>query len=204
MIPGIPCNINFFKNSLNTQEVDLFAKQIAEFLKELHATPLSIIKECKIEQISSSEALKIFKSNTQKHVINKLTKEEQILVKNFFENFLTLIKDSPMEGLTHGDLNWDHLLISESNKTLQGIIDFTDVVFSDIAVDFSGLWIYGESFVKKVINFYAPAADANLLERSKLYYKKVALVLMIESQKGTTFTYEEGYSMFIDRFIGKN
>jgi len=69
--------------------------------------------------------------------------------------------------VAHKDLSDDHILIDPVKGELTGIIDFADAGFSHPALDFSGLWRYGEAFVREVAGHYRGNMDEDFLARSR-------------------------------------
>ncbi len=75
---------------------------------------------------------------------------------------------SPTDCIIHSDLTDDHLLLSPTGNI--GIIDFSDAVIWDPAVDFAFLWSYGDWVPQYVFDQCSHIKDAGILSRSYWHY----------------------------------
>ncbi|MDH4330352.1 MAG: aminoglycoside phosphotransferase family protein, partial [Candidatus Moranbacteria bacterium] len=166
-------------SKLSTKEKVFMAKQLAYFLNDLHSIPLGIARKCGVVEENDLEEYENFKAEVVKYLFPKLKKQEIEDVKNFLE-ILKEIYPIKKKVLAHGDLARNNFLMI--NGKVSGIIDFSDMTINDPALDFNDLWDYGEDFVKSVYAKYKNK-DKNLIYRSKLYYKKNCLRLMIIALK---------------------
>jgi len=88
----------------------------------------------------------------------------------------------------------------DRKKRKVSVIDFSDCILGDPAVDFAGLHEYGLDFVKRVLSLYGCEKDEHMLHRSLLYFKRIPLFLMNDALQGWHCTFEEGYKMFKKHF----
>lgn len=89
--------------------------------------------------------------------------------------------------ILHGDLAPDHLLFDPSRGQLTGIIDFADVEIGDPAIDFAGLWDYGEPFADETLEAYGGVVDRELRERSRFMGRVLGAEIMYDILQGKTF-----------------
>ena len=94
----------------------------------------------------------------------------------------------------HSDLAPDHLLFDPSRGELTGIIDFADVEIGDPAIDFAGLWDYGEPFADETLESYRGVVDPELRERSRFMGRVAGAEIMYDILQGKTFpeTFADG------------
>lgn len=186
---------------LNAKEKGFMAKQLSDFLNDLHSTSLEIAKKYGAEEENDLEEYKNFKTEVAKYLLPKLKKQEIEDVKNFLK-IMKAIYPIKNKVLTHGDLARNNFLMK--NGKISGIIDFSDMTINDPAIDFNDLWDYGEKFVKGVYDKYKKK-DECLLYRSKIYYKKNCLRLMIIAlrYKLSPLSYKDTYKLFGEIFYSK-
>ncbi len=87
----------------------------------------------------------------------------------------------------------DRIFVDPQERTLTGIIDFTDVEIADPTLDFAGMWDYGEGFVQMVSGYYANKTDKDFLSRSEFpeLAHNVGNMLEIANREGLLVTFEE-------------
>jgi hypothetical protein len=78
----------------------------------------------------------------------------------------------------------DHIFINPERGEITGIIDFADTEFSDRALDFAGMWYYGDSFPQQVLNHYTLKTGADFLKRSKFPVLVHMVGNMLELEEG--------------------
>jgi len=101
--------------------------------------------------------------------------------------------------LVHSDLRWEHILWDSRSKQIN-IIDSSDRTLGDGAIDFVGLLEYGAEFTEKVFALYSGKKDDQMLRRAQLYFKRIPLWIITDSMHGSPCTFEQGYTMFKERF----
>lgn len=198
LIRGKECRPWIYKK-MNESQKNKFTKDIAHFLKELHSTPASIIRKNHVQIEDTKAQFKKLELDCRRFIYPKLTNKDIYTIKSFLNKLEVSLWKIAIKTLNHGDLTWEHIFIDKKTLKLTGIIDFSDASYGDYAVDFAGLWDYGPKFVKGVCEFYKDV-DSFLLERSKLYHKRVALIIMVESQRSKHCSFKSGYNLFHQRF----
>lgn len=181
-----------------SSEKENFAKQMADFLTDLHSTPNSAISKFNINTENPDKDYNDLVSSTKKILFPRLNKEEVSTIQNYFNELKIALDQSNYSNvLIHNDLTWKHILWDKSKIN---IIDFSDREFGDPASDFAGLWEYGQKFVKRVYELYKGKKDDQLLYRSQLYFKRIPLSEMKGAIKGYPCSFDEGYQMFRKRY----
>ena len=197
MLNGRELKSSHYKR-LTAEEKEKFAKQMADFLTDLHSTPNSAISKFNISVDNPSKDYKELANNTKKFLFPRLNKKEVLAIQNYLgELKIALDQINYSNVLTHNDLSWEHILW-DKNKV--NIIDLSDRSFGDPASDFTGLWEYGQKLVNRVYELYKGKKDEQLLHRSQLYFKRIPLFIMKDALDGYPCTFKEGYEMFRKRY----
>ncbi len=166
---GEPLTIKDFKK-LNSSQQNKIAKQLSNFLNELHTFSTSTAKKHGVSVAWSEKEARNYYSNQIETVYKKLQTKDQKLLKNIFETYCSdKIKNDFKKTVVHQDLTSDHILIDKKTNKVTGIIDLGNIQISDPAEDFSKLWEYSEKFVDKVLNDYH-SKDKQLKSRSYRWY----------------------------------
>ncbi|MDP4008307.1 MAG: aminoglycoside phosphotransferase family protein [Candidatus Peregrinibacteria bacterium] len=198
MVGGRELTASRFRR-LSASEKDTIAKQLAEFISTLHATPKSIITKYNVRTENQEEEYKILVRDVKKLLFPRLRKREIQAIEEYFAELKDALDHKYSNALTHNDLAWAHILWDSKNKQVN-IIDFSDRAFGDPAIDFSGLFEYGTKFVEKVFKLYSGKKDKHMLKRSQLYFKRIPLSIMKNSMQGRPVTFEQGYRKFKKTF----
>ena len=117
----------------------MIAKQIAEFLTELHSVKISAPERFELKEFKKlqKDAKKILPGHN---------------FDSFFSELKIIFKTPHNKVLIHGDFSPDNIIIK--NGKLAGVIDFTDRAIHDPAFDFIFLWDFGREFVEAVHAHY--------------------------------------------------
>lgn len=158
-------------NDLEENKRKAIAKQIGAFLSVLHSTPINLTKEAGFQEESggywwSQHHKRETLEKLKEKVFPKLSREDVEWVEHQFQEYLALSFSFDLTVI-HSDLTADHILIDPVQGGVTGIIDFGDIEFSDPAIDFSGLWAYGNDFPEQTLSHYTGKVSNNFLERSK-------------------------------------
>ena len=188
---------------LYASEKEIVAKQLAEFVTAVHATPKSVIKKFHVKSYNQQKLYEELVRNTKKLVFPRLPKKDAQLVESYLVELKNALGHDFPKALVHNDLTGEHILWDAKNKQIN-IIDFSDRAFGDPASDFAGLLEYGLKFTKHVFDLYCGKKDDYMLNRSQLYFKRIPLYVMKDSLQGFPCTFEQGYQMFKKRFGAQN
>jgi aminoglycoside phosphotransferase (APT) family kinase protein len=159
-LPGVPGDL---AEMVDRPQV---ARQLGLFLDTLHTYPLNRAGEAGVREERDMVA----------HWRNKAFDGLKKIVEfeadtHRLQQYLTSNSPSPFEGtlkLVHNDLWADHILINPQSGAVSGVIDWGDTAIGDPAVDFAGLYTwYGESWLKRVLEFYPGALDSEVISRAR-------------------------------------
>ena len=156
-------------NSFTATEQENLAKDIALFIKEMHALKLPDIKDLEIN------VLEDYKSDydyLKENIYPLLPIESQNYLDNLYKSILNnenMINYKKV--LCHNDLSCNHILVKD-NK-LSGIIDFGDVAITDADKDFVYLLEQsdeeiGREFGLKVLKYYNQTSVESAVWKSDL------------------------------------
>lgn len=148
---------------------ETIARQLSQFLTELHAVSLVNARRLGVIDIDRSKDIKRWRHRVRQ-IYPSLSNAEATLIESYFDEFLTNI-EYPQKVVTHNDLFDEHIILDPDRRRLSGIIDFSDRSIGDPAADFAGLWEFGPQFLKHVYHHYHGPKDDKLLYRSLLSYK---------------------------------
>jgi len=202
MIKGRPMKKKEF-DLLSSNEKELVVKQIAIFLSFLHKTPLKIAEQHNVREADTLKMYKELIKNTEKYIFPRISKKNQSLVKDYFEELKNYLK-LPNKVLTHGDLYGHNIFLAQNKGIISGIIDFGDVKVYDGAIDFTDLWLYGKDFVLDVYKHYKGPKDKDFLKRSMMYYRRTPLLVMITRLQNTNGSVKKAEKMFKNIFLNKD
>jgi len=188
-----------YYKKLPTSDKERVARQLADFLTTLHATPKSVITKYNIRREDSRKEHNGLVRDTRKYLSPRLNKKENLAIEQFLLDLKATFKHDYSEVLVHNDLIWEHILWNDKNKQVN-IIDFSDRSVGDPAIDFAGLWEYGRKLTNRVYELYQGKKDDGLLHRSQLYSKRIPLYVMKGVIDGYPSTFKEGHQMFRERF----
>ena len=194
MVRGQELTTSRFRK-LSASDKDTLAKQLAEFISTLHATPKSIIAKYNVQSENQEKEYQILVGDVKKLLFPRLKKQEIQAIKEHFTQLKDTLNHKYSNVLIHNDLAWPHILWDGKNKQVN-IIDFSDRALGDPAIDFGGLFEYGLKFAEKVFKLYSRGKNKQMLERSQLYFKRIPLSIMKNSLRGQPVSFEQGYKRF--------
>ncbi|MDP4284887.1 MAG: aminoglycoside phosphotransferase family protein [Bacteroidota bacterium] len=158
---------------------------LSEFLSKLHATNLSMIKECNLEIVNLEEEYSDDFKNIQQLIFPYIHRHQCLLIDQFFTTYLGNPENFEYTpALIHNDFSTDHILYEISTKKINGIIDFGDSAIGDPYYDFKYLLdSFGASFIEDIFRFYQHANQK--INWRKLYFFSLAnkLQIIVESIK---------------------
>lgn len=197
IVPGHELTLSLFQ-TLTASEKESAAQQIAGFLTILHATPKAITDQFEVRVEDEKSNYLELKANARELLHHRMNEDEVGQVENLLNELQARLDDIYERSLIHCDLTSEHILWDLEKKHIN-IIDFSDRAIGDPAVDFAGLFEYGEKYAERVYDLYGGNKDGNLLRRAKLYFQRIPISIMIDSIKGFPCTFEEGYQMLLER-----
>ena len=102
------------------------------------------------------------------------------------------ISDVRCNSLCHQGSN---ILWNDKNDSIS-IIDFSDRFLGDPAHDFARFFEYGDDFVRQIYEVYAGPKDSNLIERGRLFYKRLSIELMVDSFLTDKISFKKAKAFF--------
>ncbi len=183
------------------------AAQLAGFITALHRTPPSVTKRCRVRRENTWRYFNRFVRNVKRLLFpsRDLTKNDKQLIKRFLielRSALKIYEKNKRKVLIHRDLTYIHILWDDLKKRIN-IIDFSDRVLGDPAGDFTELFEYGPRFAEKVFLLYKGKKDEHMLDRARLYFKRLPILFMIDSLTRFHCSFKENCALFRKRFIVK-
>jgi aminoglycoside phosphotransferase (APT) family kinase protein len=173
--------------AMATDKRKRISAQLGQFLTALHGLPIEIATEAGFEpdywwsQPNTANRYDLIRSTLEPH----LDAAEIGWLDDQFAWYLS--RRIPKRAvILHGDLAPDHLLFDPWQGELTGIIDFADVEIGDPAIDFAGLWDYGERFADEALESYRGLVDPELRERSRFMGRVAGAEIMYDILQGKT------------------
>ena len=157
--------------SFTENEKDSLAKNIAEFLRALHA--VDIPEELKDLEDDFIEGLRIDYEDIHSLVYDTLSAQAKEFTNNYYQNALNNDDYKAVRtALIHNDLSCNHIVIDDNNNAA-GIIDFGDVAITDVDLEFVYLFEdseeeIGSDFGKRVLKYYCHENEERLMKKIKL------------------------------------
>ena len=159
-VPGIP----LYRHTLlraDTAMQDLLAHELATFLQQLHAIPLSDVPSSPWQTATPPESRRVFYERRlaalEQHIYPLLWADQKAWISDLFAP----VRDSRVDldaftpVLIHRDLAAYHILHMPQTGDLAGVIDFGTAGAGDAATDWGCLInTYGEQFVRRMHQVY--------------------------------------------------
>jgi aminoglycoside 2''-phosphotransferase len=161
MIPGKPLWMEAFTAITEPKVRQRMAVQLGVFLHELHYLPIQKISP-QLPPVDTYAEWADLYQRIQVRLFPYMRPEARREVARHFEDFL----DDPsvyrfQPALRHGDFGTGNLIFDPEVLSIVGIIDFGGAGIGDPAVDFAGLYNYGEAFYQHCYSVY-PAMEQAL------------------------------------------
>ncbi len=172
--------------SWSREEKTRAAKDIAAFLKALHALPADVAdKKFNLPKASLGKWIPVWKRTYKQFAEPLLNAEERKTSERMLSAFSEpMFKNTP-KTLIHYDLYCEHIIADPERHRITGIIDFSDSAIGDPAADIAKSWEYGKDFVLEVRKHYGPvSADPDMLKRSLAYYQRAQIAWVRYAAKG--------------------
>ena len=157
--------------SFTENEKDSLAKNIAEFLRTLHA--VDIPEELKDLEDDFIEGLRIDYEDIHSLVYDTLSVQAKKFTDDYYQNALNNDDYKAVRtALIHNDLSCNHIVIDDNNNAA-GIIDFGDIAITDVDLEFVYLFEDSEEEIgsdlgKRVLKYYRHENEERLMKKIKL------------------------------------
>jgi aminoglycoside 2''-phosphotransferase len=165
-IPGVP----MLEAKLDEEALRATGRQIGQFLRELHSTPIGSVSTCGLPVYSADgwrQFYRDFRARCDERLGKLLPENEREYVGRFWSAFLeddANFRFTP--ALVHADLAPDHILVDPERSSLSGIIDFGDARIGDPAIDIVGLLRIEDA----VLDGYGNLPDDAFRRRARFYW----------------------------------
>lgn len=156
LVPGVPLWRETLGNIGKEPIIENLARQLAQFLRELHSIPIEAIIEQPLPVADTYQEWNDIYSRIQAKCYPFMSSDARSWATHHFETFLA---DSAYFAykpvLKHGDFGPSNILFDFDQQVIRGIIDFGGAGPGDPAYDFAGiLSSYGEAFLRRFVPMY--------------------------------------------------
>ena len=159
-LPGVPAHA---AENIDLQSV---TEQLGVFLGRLHGYPIDSARRAGVPEMPDLVAYWHDRALTELAglPVDQVDADE---VQRFLEDRRPASFAGPM-CLTHNDLYTEHVLLDPGSGNVSAIIDWSDAVIGDPAIDFAALhpWL-GTSGVQSVLASYSRTIDDQVLARAR-------------------------------------
>lgn len=198
MLHGCELKKKYF-NQLSKADRALLAKQIGHFLSIIHTIPKDIAFAYEVKTMNAKRKYKKYVQLFSRDVFPKLQEDEKNSIRKFFKDFDKIANYPHPDVLLHNDLNENNMLWNQKARIIN-ILDFSNVILGDPALDFRSLYQYGVHFLEEVLDCYTGDKDDKMLERILFYYKGRILSMMRNALLNKPVSFEEAYQQFRENF----
>jgi len=198
MIPGKPLWRDLFRTIDDPDVLETIARDLATFLRELHAIPVDEVIPVDLPLEDGLEGWAGMYRRIREKLFAYMRPDARAQVATHFESYL----DDPeaytfQPVLRHGDFGTGNLIYDPDAHRMAGGIDFGAAGLGDGATDMAGLLSsFGEPFLARCASYY-PAIEA-ASERIRFYYGTFALQ---EALFGIENGDEEAFASGIEAFV---
>ena len=154
------------------------ASQLGDFLSALHKFPVSRAKKAGVTggdtQVWRQEYVEFY-DWIQDHALHLVEPPHREAAEKLWDGFLGDDANFTFTSvLVHQDLMPHHVLYEKTKGQVAGVIDWTDAVIGDPAIDFACLVEgFGDEFVDRVIEHYDGDVNETFKQRARFYSKIV-------------------------------
>jgi aminoglycoside 2''-phosphotransferase len=191
-IVGEPLTRELYE-SLPSGRREQAVSDLALFLLSLHGASLAVAREagvpscdypfCRTEDgITPGSAPEQYSAALEKLLtFPQIDRDTAHFCAAVVRSLLRQERDEPgVPALVHGDLSAEHVLFDAGAGRIVGVIDFTDVIVADPALDLMYLYsAYGEGFLSDLLRHYAPDRSEQLTGRVRLLYRWYAVLRLL-------------------------
>jgi aminoglycoside 2''-phosphotransferase len=181
-------------DALPDDALESLARQLADFLRELHGLPLALLSGMPIED-TREEWLELF-AGFRTQLFPHMREDARQQVERDFGAFLDApAADAWTPVIRHGDLGGGNILYDAESGALTGVIDFASAGPGDPAIDLAALSTLGARLLEHLVAAW-PAAAA-LLARARFYRSTFVLQ---EAYYGLRDGDRESFDYAIERY----
>lgn len=166
----------FKKHNINKTNYKKITMQIWLFLTQLHSIDIN-----KFKYLINLDINKHYSFETWyiEYIINKFKEIENNFSKEDFNKIIKFIINSQnikisKYCLTHYDLQWKNIIISDNKNKINWIIDFSDIAIYDPAIDFIRFLWLSKKYLNEILNNYK-LNNWNIIKRA--YYYRIKKII---------------------------
>jgi aminoglycoside phosphotransferase (APT) family kinase protein len=162
-------------NKINQTSKYVIAKEVANFISLIHQVPYDKFNFDNIPKIKNDKkTLMVLRENTFEFLKWKLTADELKKMEDWWEKILsddTFYYYKPT--LCHGDTWYENILVDDSYSHVVGVIDFSNMMIGDPAVDLAPPLYLGKEFFDVILQQYTKVFenDKTINQRIKRHQK---------------------------------
>jgi aminoglycoside 2''-phosphotransferase len=174
ILPGRPLWLEDYQAIHDPEALAYMAQQLAEFMRELHSIPVAQAVPIALPTADTLEEWTDLYHRIQHHLFPHMRPAARRQVGHHFEDYLANPRRYQFDPvLRHGDFGTGNLLYDPATLTITGVIDFGATALGDPAIDFAGLFAFGDDFCRQCIEFYPSLGQ--MLDRVHFYQGTFAL-----------------------------
>jgi aminoglycoside 2''-phosphotransferase len=191
-IEGVPLTSELYEGLPRSQQ-EQAARDLARFLRALHKASHKVAREagvpscdypfCRTEDgITPGSAPEQYWGNFERLLsYPQVDLDTAHFCADVARSLTRLGREEPLPPvLVHGDLSPEHVLFNPDHGRIAGVIDFTDVVLTDPALDLMYLYsAHGEGFLADLQRYYAPNWGEALTNRVRLLHSWYAVLRLL-------------------------
>jgi aminoglycoside 2''-phosphotransferase len=196
LIPGSPFRGGLLSNIQRNRQLNRLAHQLASFLKELHAIPISEL-DCDFPVGELYGGWADFYRRVRQQLFPHMRREARRDAATHFERYLNHPERYVFEPrLRHGDFGSGNILIHADHEDIAGVLDFGSAGPGDPAQDIGALLVnYGQPFVVRMARFYPEIRP--MLQRAVFYMGTYALQEALDGLRdGDQEAFEAGIARY--------
>lgn len=194
MLQGEDLSLERF-NKLSETQQDSAAKNIADFLSDLHSLDAKTLGQCNIRSELDFAGYANVATEADEYLKPNLPANEYSTILKMLNDITPAQDYTQPARLIHGDIAPKHLIWNDATEIIS-FIDFSDRIISDPAYDFAELYTYGELFVSKVYELYqGPDKNEQFLKRAKAYMKAIGVHSLANAYRSDKITPEEAMKL---------
>ena len=191
MLPGTELSPEIL-STLPEAQRNKAAKDIADFLTDLHSTNIDDLSKFNTETEASFGGYDDVDKLALEYLKPNLPADDYAMINDMVSDIAKVKTYPHTDRLTHWDIAPKHLIWDSDNEVV-GFIDFSDRAIADPAFDFAELYTYGEAFVDKVYELYQGAdKQPQFLLRAKAYMKAIGIKSLVNTYLTDKITHDEG------------
>ena len=198
MIAGKPLWHDLFRTIDTPDALETLARQLATFLRELHAIPVDEVIPIDLPLEDSLAGWADLYRRIREKLFAHMRPDARTQVAEHFESYLNDPQAYTFEPvLRHGDFGTGNLIYDPDARRMAGVIDFGAAGLGDAATDMAGLLSsFGKSFLARCARTYPEIEAAS--KRIHFYYGTFALQeALFGVENGDQEAFQRGIAAYV-------